>query len=169
MEPLVEDIERSFAEIERELGDPTLFNDQQRAVEVTREHKRLKVAADLAARWRELRAQLEEAAELASDEEPEIREMAKAQKAEAEATLPDVEEALRLAMVEPDPDDHRDVIVEVRPGAGGDEAAIWVGDLLNMYTRYAQSNGLRVELISTEEGTAGGFKEAVRARDGDLD
>jgi peptide chain release factor 1 len=98
--------------------------------------------------------------ELAADDEPEIREMAKAQKAEAEGALPEVEEALRLAMVEPDPDDHKDVIVEIRPGAGGDEAALWAGDLLNMYTRYAQSNGLRVELISTEEGAAGGFKEA---------
>src|SRR3954463_3181299 len=93
VEPLVEDIERSFAEIERELGDPTLFNDQKRAVEVTREHKRLKVAADLAVRWRELQAQLEEATQLAADDEPEIREMAKAQKAEAESELPDVEEA----------------------------------------------------------------------------
>src|SRR6476620_3603760 len=92
VKPLVEDIERSFAEIERELGDPSLFNDQKRAVEVTREHKRLKVAADLAARWRELQAQLVEAAELASDDEPEIREMAKAQRAEAEAAMPDVEE-----------------------------------------------------------------------------
>jgi peptide chain release factor 1 len=160
VEPLVEDIERSFAEIERELGDPSLFNDQKRAVEVTREHKRLKVAADLAARWRELRAQLEEAKELAGDDEPEIREMAKAQKDEAEAQLPDVEEALRLAMVEPDPDDHKDVILEIRPGAGGDEAALWAGDLANMYVRYAQGHGLRVEEISSEEGTAGGFKEA---------
>jgi peptide chain release factor 1 len=167
VEPLVEDIERSFAEIERELGDPSLFNDQKRAVEITREHKRLKAAADLAARWRELRAQLEEAAELASDEEPEIREMAKAQKAEAEASLPDVEEALRLAMVEPDPDDHKDVILEIRPGAGGDEAAIWSGDLANMYLRYASNNGLRVEVISTEEGTAGGYKEAFFSIQGD--
>jgi peptide chain release factor 1 len=160
VEPLVEDIERSFAEIERELGDPSLFDDQKRAIEVTREHHRLKAAADLAARWRELRAQLEEAAELAGDDEPEIREMAKAQRADAEAALPGVEEALRLAMIEPDPDDHKDVIVEIRPGAGGDEAAIWTGDLLNMYMRYAQHAGLKVELISTTDGDAGGYKEA---------
>jgi peptide chain release factor 1 len=167
VEPLVEDIERSFAEIERELGDPSLFDDQKRAVEVTREHHRLKGAADLAARWRELKAQLAEAAELAGDDEPEIREMAKAQRAEAEAALPGVEEALRLAMIEPDPDDHKDVIVEIRPGAGGDEAAIWSGDLLNMYMRYAQGAGLRVELISTTEGDAGGYKEAFFSVAGD--
>jgi peptide chain release factor 1 len=107
-----------------------------------------------------LRAQLEEAAELAGDDEPEIREMATALRADAEAALPGVEEALRLAMIEPDPDDHKDVIVEIRPGAGGDEAAIWTGDLLNMYMRYAQHAGLKVELISTTDGDAGGYKEA---------
>jgi peptide chain release factor 1 len=167
VEPLVEDIERSFAEIERALSDPSLFDDQKRAVEVTREHARLKVAADLAAKWRELHAQIEEARELAADDEAEIREMAKAQKADAEAALPDVEEALRLAMVEPDPDDHKDVIVEIRPGAGGDEAALWAGDLTNMYLKFAQSHGLRVELISTTDGDAGGFKEAFFSVGGD--
>ncbi len=167
VEPLVEDIERSFAEIERALSDPSLFDDQKRAVEVTREHARLKTAADLAVRWRELHAQIEEARELAGDDEPEIREMAKAQKADAEAALPDVEEALRLAMVEPDPDDHKDVIVEIRPGAGGDEAALWAGDLTNMYMKFAQGHGLRVELISTTDGDAGGFKEAFFSVAGD--
>lgn len=160
MEPLVEDIERSFAEVERELGDPSLFDDHKRAVEVAREHKRLKVAADLAVRWRELHAQLLEATELAGDTDPEIREMARTQRADAELELPEVEEALRLAMIEPDPDDHKDVILEIRPGAGGDEAAIWAGDLANMYLRYAQANGLRVEVISTADGDAGGYKEA---------
>jgi peptide chain release factor 1 len=70
-------------------------------------------------------------------------------------------------MVEPDPDDHKDVIVEIRPGAGGDEAAIWAGDLTNMYLRYAQQHGLRVELISTTDGDAGGYKEAFFSVAGD--
>lgn len=160
MEPLVEDIERSFADIERALADPSLFDDPKRAVEVTREHKRLQGAAELAARWRDLQAQLAESRELAGDDEPEIREMAKLQRAEAEEALPAVEDELRLAMVEPDPDDAKDVIVEIRPGAGGDEAAIWAGDLTSMYLKFAQQHGLRVELISTTDGDAGGFKEA---------
>lgn len=163
----MEDIERSFAEIERALGDPSLFDDPKRAVEVTREHKRLQHAAALAVRWRELHAQLLEAKELAGDDDPEIREMAKAQRAEAEDALPGVEDELRLAMVEPDPDDHKDVIVEIRPGAGGDEAALWAGDLTSMYLRYAQQHGLRVELISTTDGDAGGYKEAFFSVAGD--
>jgi peptide chain release factor 1 len=160
VEPLVEDIERSFAEIERALSDPSLFDDPKRAVEITREHKRLQRAAELAARWRDLQAKLAEARELAGDDEPEIREMAKLQRSEAEVALPAVEDELRLAMVEPDPDDAKDVIVEIRPGAGGDEAAIWTGDLTSMYLKFAQQHGLRVELISTTDGDAGGFKEA---------
>lgn len=160
MEPLVEDIERSFAEIERALADPALFDDSKRAVEVTREHKRLQSAAELAASWRSLQDQLRESRELASDSDPDIRELAKSQRLEAEQALVQVEESLRLAMVEVDPDDHKDVIVEIRPGAGGDEAAIWAGDLTNMYIRYAQMHGLRVELITTAEGDAGGYKEA---------
>lgn len=161
MESLVEEIERSFREIERELSDPELFSDQRRAVEVSREHKRLSRAHELAARWRELRAAIAESAELVEDDEAEIREMARAQRAEAEAELPALEEQLKLAMVEPDPNDHRDVIVEIRPGAGGDEAALWAGDLLDMYVRYAERSGYRVELIATQDGDAGGYREAT--------
>ena len=160
MEPLVEEIERSFREVERQLADPDLFSDQRRGVEVSREHKRLGKAHDLAIRWRELHSALVESAELLDDEESEIRDMARSQRTEAEAELPAVEEALRLSMIEPDPNDHRDVIVEIRPGAGGDEAAIWAGDLLDMYMKYAQRTGLKVDIITTQDGDAGGYREA---------
>ncbi|MCW2961836.1 MAG: peptide chain release factor 1 [Thermoleophilia bacterium] len=160
MEPLVEEIERSFQEVERQLADPDLFTDQKRGVAVSREHSRLKQAHDLAVRWRELQAELLEAAELLDDDEAEIREMAKSQRAAAEAELPEVEESLRMSMVETDPNDHRDVIVEIRPGAGGDEAAIWAGDLTNMYLKYAQRAGLKVDIISLQDSDAGGYKEA---------
>jgi peptide chain release factor 1 len=167
VEPLVAEIENSFAEVERQLGDPALFQDQRRAAEVGREHKRLKVAADLAARWRSLQAELAEAREMLDDSDPEIREMAKSQKSEAEAELPAVEEELRLSMVEPDPNDHRDAIVEIRPGAGGDEAAIWAGDLASMYMRYAERHGLRVEMIAAQDSDAGGYREVFFSVAGD--
>lgn len=167
MEPLVAEIERSFAELERQLNDPAVYADQRRAAEIGRQHKRLKVAHDLAVRWRGLVAEIEEAATLLDDDEPEIRDMARAQKHEAERSLPEVEDELRAAMVEPDPNDDKDVIVEIRPGAGGDEAAIWAGDLLGMYSRYAEAKGFRAELISTQDSDAGGYKEAVFAVKGD--
>lgn len=160
MEPLVEEIERSFQEIERELSDPNLFNDQRRAVEVSREHKRLSKAHDMAVKWRELKAAINESVELADDDDAEIREMARTQRADAEAKIPELEDQLRMSMVEQDPNDHRDVIVEIRPGAGGDEAAIWAGDLLEMYIKYAQKAGLKAEIITTQDADAGGYKEA---------
>jgi peptide chain release factor 1 len=160
MEPLVEEVERSFREIERQLADPDLFNDQKRAVVVSREHKRLGRAHQLAESWRSYKAAIAESAEMLDDDDAEIREMARAQRAEAEEALPAIEEELRLSMIEPDPNDHRDVIVEIRPGAGGDEAAIWAGDLLDMYVKYAARVGLKVEIISTQDGDAGGYREA---------
>lgn len=167
MEPLVAEIERSFAELERQLNDPDVYADQKRAAEIGRQHKRLKEAYDLAVRWRELMAELAEARTMLDDEDAEIREMARAQKQDAEAAIPVVEDDIRAAMVEPDPNDDKDVIVEIRPGAGGDEAAIWTGDLFNMYARYAESKGFRAELISTQESDAGGYKEAIFAVKGD--
>jgi peptide chain release factor 1 len=159
MEPLVAEIERSFAELEKQLNDPGIYSDQRRAAEIGRQHKRLKVAFDLATRWRELTAQATEAAELLDDADADTRELAREQKAEAEAELPTVEEELRVAMLESDPNDDKDVIVEIRAGAGGDEAAIWAGDLFGMYSRFAERRKFKVEILSSNESDAGGYKE----------
>lgn len=167
MEDLVAEIERSFAEVERQLGDPDVFNDPQRAAELGRRHKHLKIAADHAAEWRSLHAQLDEAKEMLADDDAEIREMAKQQRAEAEEAIPQVEQELRISMLEPDPADGKDVIVEIRPGAGGDEAAIWTGDLFAMYAKWAERNGLKVEPIELASGDHGGYSEAVFAVKGD--
>lgn len=167
MEQLVSEIERSFAEVERQLGDPDVFNDPKRAAELGRRHKHLKQAFDLAVQWRQLHAQFEEAKELASDSEPEIREMAKAQRSEAETRLPQVETDLRLAMLEPHPSDGKDVLVEIRPGAGGDEASIWVGDLFSMFAKFSEKRGLSIEPIELASADHGGYSEAVFAVKGD--
>src|SRR6266511_167992 len=138
MEPLVAEIERRYAELEERLGDPAVLADQRRYAEAAREHKRLSAAAELARRWRVLIAQQAEAAELASDADADMRAFAHEQLGEARAALPEVEEQLRLAMVERDPADDKDVIVELRAGTGGDEAALFAGDLYEMLTRYAE-------------------------------
>jgi len=160
MEPLIAEIERSFAELERQLNDPAVYADPRRAADLGRQHKRLKAAHELVLRWRSLRGEIADAEAELADPEPEIRDMARAQKQAADGELPRVEEGIRLAMIEPDPNDDKDVIVELRQGVGGDEAAIWAGDLLEMYTRFAERRGLRVEILSTQESDAGGFKEA---------
>lgn len=167
MESLITEIERSYDEVQRRMNQPGVYDDPARASELGREYKRLEISNALAQRWRGLRAQLDEGEALLGDEDPEIREMARAQRADAEAALPAVEEELRRSMVEPDPNDHRNVILEIRSGAGGDEAALWAGDLLDMYVRFARSHGLQVEELSLHHSDAGGYSEAVIAIKGD--
>src|SRR6478735_8194454 len=145
MEPLVAEIERSFAELERQLGDPELIADQKRYADVARRHKQLSRARDMARRWRELTAQQAEADEMLSDGDEEIRGLA--------------QEQLNAEMLERDPADDKDVIVELRAGTGGDEAALFAGDLYQMLNRYAESLGFKTETLTVSGGDAGGFRE----------
>ncbi len=167
MEPLVAEIERRFAELEAQLGDPTVLADQRRYAQVAREHKRLSGAAELARQWRERTAQLADAAELADDPDEEMRAFAHEQISEARAALPTLEEEIRVAMLERDPADDKDVIVELRAGTGGDEAAIFAGDLYQMLTRYAQQRGFKTDTLAASGGDAGGYKELVFEIKGD--
>jgi peptide chain release factor 1 len=159
MEPLVAEIERSYAELERQLGDPELIADQKRYADVARRHKQLSRARDMARRWRELTAQQAEADEMLSDGDEEIRALAQEQLNEARTELPELEEELRAEMLERDPADDKDVIVELRAGTGGDEAALFAGDLYHMLTRYAESLGFKTETLTVSGGDAGGFRE----------
>jgi peptide chain release factor 1 len=159
VEPLIAEIERSFADIERQLGDPALIADQKRYAEVARRHKQLSRAHELAQRWRSLTAQQEEASELLSDSDEEIRALAQEQLAEAREQLPGLEEEIRTEMLERDPADDKDVIVEIRAGTGGDEAALFAGDLFQTLTRYAEQRGFKTDVLTVAGGDAGGYKE----------
>ncbi len=167
MEPLVAEIERRFAELEAQLSDPAVIADQARYTQAAREHKRLSAAAELARRWRERTAQVADAAELMNDPDEEMRAFAQDQIAEARAALPGLEEEIRAAMLERDPADDKDVIVELRAGTGGNEAAIFAGDLYQMLTRYAEQRGFKTDTLSANGGDAGGFKELVFEIKGD--
>jgi peptide chain release factor 1 len=167
MEPLIAEIERSFAELERQLGDPGLVSDQKRYAEVARRHKQLSRAHSLAQRWRELTAQQSEASEMLADSDEEIRALAQEQLDAARAELPELEEQLRAEMLERDPADDKDVIVELRAGTGGDEAALFAGDLSQMLMRYAESRGFKTDVLTANGGDAGGFKELALEIRGD--
>jgi peptide chain release factor 1 len=167
MEPLVAEIERRFAELEAQLSDPAVLADQRRYAGVAREHKRLSAAAELARQWRQRTSQVADAAELLDDADEEMRSFAQEQIAEARGALPGLEEEIRLAMLERDPADDKDVIVELRAGTGGDEAAIFAGYLYEMLTRYAQQRGFKTDTLAASGGDAGGFKELVFEIKGD--
>ncbi|MBS1869020.1 MAG: peptide chain release factor 1 [Actinobacteria bacterium] len=149
IEQLVEQIEARFAELERQMADPDVIGNRERYAEVGREYASLEQAAKLAQEWRRAVDDEAGARELLEDgDDPELREMA----AEAHARIEALDEEIRLAMVEPDPNDEKNVIVEIRPGAGGDEAGLFAGDLYRMLNRYAERKGFETEALSEGDG-----------------
>jgi peptide chain release factor 1 len=149
IEQLVEQIEARFAEAEREMSDPAVIGDRERYAAVGRTYRQLEPAAQLAVEWRRTKSDLEGAEELlAEGEDPEMREEA----ANARARLEELAEEIRLAMVERDPNDDKNVIVEIQGGAGGEEAGLWAGDLFRMLTKYAERRGFTAEPLEVGDG-----------------
>jgi peptide chain release factor 1 len=149
MQQLVEQVESRFADLTEQMSDPDVIADRERYAEVGREYRALEPAHELAKEWRRASSDAEGARELlAEGEDEETRELL----VTSEARLAELEEEIRLAMVERDPNDEKDVIVEVRAGTGGDEAGIWAGDLYRMLTRYAERRGFKTEPLSLSDG-----------------
>jgi peptide chain release factor 1 len=150
IEDLVEQIETRFAELGAQLTDPAVIEDRARYAQAGRAYSQLEPAAKLAAQWRRAQDDAAGAEELLSEdgEDGEVRELLTAARERSEQ----LEEEIRLAMVEEDPNDAKNVIVEIQGGAGGDEAGLWAGDLHRMLTRYAERRGLQVEPLEVGEG-----------------
>ncbi len=146
------------------MSDPEVIGDRARYAEVGREYRELQPASELGGKWRTLRDDLEGARELlAEGEDEELRRVVD----EAPAQLEALEEEIRLAMVERDPNDAKNVIVEIRGGTGGDEAALFAGDLYKMLTRYADERGFSTEVLSQSGSDSGGFKDVTFEVKGD--
>ena len=154
IERLVDELDRSHAEAQERMSDPTVYNDHRQAAGAGRRLKELETPKRLADEWRQARADLDDARA-----DSGLAEMVP----ELEATIERLEDELKLALVERDPADEKDVIVEIRQGVGGDEAALWAGDVQRMLTRYAERIGLKTETLSTSESESGGVKETVFA------
>src|SRR6201995_4041803 len=158
IEQLVKQIRARFAELEAMMSDPDVIADRERYAEVGREYRQLKTARDLAEEYATLKDDLEGARELlAEGEDEEMRALVD----EAPGRIAELEEEIRLSMVERDPSDEKNVIVEIRAGTGGDEAALFAGDLYKMLTRYAELRGFSTGVLSQSASEAGGFKEAT--------
>jgi len=150
IESLVEQIESRFAELSKQMTDPAVIGDRNRYAEVGREYRRLEPAAKLAEEWRRANGDADGARELIAEgaDDAEVREML----ATAEGDLARIEEDLRFAMVERDPNDDKNVIVEIQGGAGGEEAGLWAGDLYRMFSKYAERRGFKTEPLDTGDG-----------------
>ena len=165
IDQLVEQIEDRFAELQRQMSDPDVIGDRHRYAEVGREYRELEPAHRLATEYVRLRDDLEGARELLAEDgdDPELRKLV----SEAPQRLERLAEEIRLAMVERDPNDAKNVLIEIRAGAGGDEAALFAGDLFKALTRYAEQRDFSTEVISASPAEVGGFKELTFAVKGE--
>ena len=163
----LESLERKFLDLEQELADPTVFNDQDRYRKLTKAHSDLKPVVDIFRQYRELKQNLADNQELLNDADPDIREMAHEEIKSIEEKLPELEHDLKVLLLPTDPLDEKNIILEIRAGTGGEEAALFGGDLFRMYCRYAEKMGWKVEIMSQSESDNGGYKEVIALISGD--
>lgn len=157
-----------FEEVSTLITDPAVIADQKRYVKLTKEYKELGDLMNARKEYMQVLGGIEEAKEIIANEtDQEIREMAREELDACQARQPELEEQIKLLLVPADPQDGRNAILEIRGGTGGDEAAIFAGDLFRMYTKYCESKGWKMEISSANEGAASGFKEIVCSVTGD--
>ncbi len=152
-------IEERYEELERLIADPEIVMDYEKVAGYSQERADLQEIVDRTRAYRDTLDQLEQAETLLDD--PDMAELAREEANELRAQLPEMEEKLRLLLLPKDPRDSKSVIVEIRAGAGGDEAGIFAGDLFRMYSRYAENSRWKVEIVSANETGVGGYKEIV--------
>lgn len=157
-------LEKEYQDIEKFLSSPSALNDKKKFADMSRRYKELEVAVDLTKRVREAEKSLADAEEVLKndkDEDEDMKELANTQKDEALKAIEALNKEVEVELLPKDPNDSRNIIMEVRAGAGGDEAAIFASELMRMYMKYAEGNGYKTELIDKSEGTPGCIKEVV--------
>lgn len=163
----LEAIFHRYKNIEEQLSDPSVVSDQERYAKTSKEYGKLRPIASAYLTYKELLGNISTSEAMRKDPDPEMQEMAKM---ELEDLLPQrekMEEELRVMLIPKDPEDERDVIMEIRSGTGGDEAAIFAGDLFDMYKRYIETQGWKFEVLDENEGTVGGYSKLVIEVSGD--
>ena len=164
----IENVLNRIPELEQALSDPETAADHNRFRKVMQEHARLKKIEKKARELFDLQTRLAENRELLKEgDDPELSELASAEIEEIEEQLPKVERELRLILLPPDPDDSRNAVMEIRAGTGGDEAALFAGDLFRMYTRYCENAGWKINIVDASASEVGGYKEVVFTVEGD--
>jgi peptide chain release factor 1 len=160
---LIDEIERSYEELNAQLADPEILGDRGRYAGIARKHSALQHVYELARRFREAEQTVADAEGLLGDDssDAEMRDFAQAELGEGRRLIDELSEEIRVRMLTRDPNDAKDVIIEIRAGTGGDEASQFAGDLARMYTRYAQAKGFEVDILSANENDNGGYKEVT--------
>jgi len=155
-------LQEKYQALQDQLSDPDVISDMKKFVQLNKQYKELSPVIKAGQEYKMMIDELDMAKDIIANEKDEdLRMMAKEQIAEIEPKLPDMEQNIKLLLIPADPEDEKNAIVEIRGGAGGDEAAIFAGDLFRMYSKYVEVKGWKLEVTSQSEGTAGGFKEIV--------
>ena len=155
-------VETRCQELKKALEDPNIFNHQERLLSITKEYKHLSPALEKAKVYRELLKKIEEDSEiLNSSPDPELKDLAREELEESRAAQDKLEQELKLMLIPRDPDDEKNAIVEIRAGTGGEEAALFAGDLYRMYSRYIEQKGWKKDVLSSNPTELGGFKEII--------
>ena len=164
----LEAVEQRYEQIQHDLQNPSVANDQTRYRSLMKESADLGEVVELYRRYRRLKQDREGALEMiGSESDPTMKEMAKEELSELEAAISKTEEELKIAILPKDPNDEKNVILEIRPGAGGDEAALFTDELFRAYSLYAANNGWKVDIMSRADGNVGGAKEVIASIEGD--
>ena len=155
-------VKQRFDEVSDLIIQPDIIADQKRYVALNREYKDLSALMEKRTAYLNLTQRQQEAEEIISDgSDPEMTDMAKEELEEVKSKLPELEETIRFMLIPKDPEDAKNIVMELRAGTGGDEASIFAGDLYRMYTKYCERKGWKVSVVDLSEGTAGGFKEII--------
>ena len=163
----LESIEKKYEELEQELARPDVFNDQDHYRKLTKAHSDLGGVVKVFREYRELENELRDNEEMLLDADPDIQEMAKAEIEGIKPRLPELEEELKVLLLPKDPLDEKNIILEIRAGTGGEEAALFAADLFRMYSRFAEGKGWKMEIMSSSDTGTGGFKEVIASISGD--
>lgn len=157
----LQEIEEKFLSLEAELGDPDVLQDTKHFQEIAKEHADLQPIVTAYREYKKISSQIEDASILCNDADPDIKRMAELELQELEQQKKDLEQRIKILLLPKDPRDEKNIILEIRAGTGGDEAALFVADLFRMYSRYAERNRWKMEILSESPTGIGGFKEII--------
>lgn len=157
----LENLEKRFEDLEQQFSSPEIMSDQERYVKLTKAHADLKNVVEPYRHYKKLSEQFQESKAMISDPDPEIKAMAQEEAKLLEAELETLEKELTILLLPKDPLDDKNIILEIRAGTGGEEAALFAADLFRMYSRYAENKGWKVEIMSASDSDNGGYKEII--------
>ncbi|MFW5967151.1 MAG: peptide chain release factor 1 [Persicimonas sp.] len=163
----LDEVQQRYHELNSQLADPSVANDPERFKRLAKEQSRLEEIVETYARYREVEDEIEDNESLLGEDSNELKQMARAEIEELSAERDELEERLKRMLIPPDPLDEKNILLEIRAGTGGDEAALFAADLFRMYRRYAAEQGWKVDPVEASESSAGGFKEIIALIEGD--